>query len=196
MDRRGDVVLHPLALGALAVWLLNDHVWKAAFPGLLTGKLSDVAGLVFLPLAALALWELATGRIGDRRVVVLACLAFGASIVLPNTWGPAAEGYRALTAALQWPFDAAYATWHGAPLPPLGRGRLTEDPTDALTAVALLAPLWLTRDRAGRLAELTSDRPESGSDARVKPPKREASLRKARGRNEEDQRVSRRPART
>ena len=40
---------HPLTVGATAVLLLNDHVLKPAWPGLVTGKLSDVAGLVAAP---------------------------------------------------------------------------------------------------------------------------------------------------
>jgi len=48
---------HPVALGALALLLLNDHVLKPRVPGPVTGKLSDVAGPVVLaallgPLAA------------------------------------------------------------------------------------------------------------------------------------------------
>ena len=40
---------HPLSLGAVALLLLNDHVLKQAFPSILTGKLSDFAGLFFFP---------------------------------------------------------------------------------------------------------------------------------------------------
>lgn len=40
---------HPVTLAALVVLLLNDHLLKAAYPGPLTGKLSDVAGLVLAP---------------------------------------------------------------------------------------------------------------------------------------------------
>ncbi len=43
-------------LTSLALLLLNDFWWKAAFPGWFTGKLSDVAGIavVAMPLLALA----------------------------------------------------------------------------------------------------------------------------------------------
>ena len=37
---------HPALLLTTAVLLLNDHVWKAAYGSALTGKLSDVAGLL------------------------------------------------------------------------------------------------------------------------------------------------------
>jgi tetratricopeptide (TPR) repeat protein len=48
-------LLTPIYLGAVATLVLNDHVLKQAFPGLITGKLSDFAGLfafaVFLSVA-------------------------------------------------------------------------------------------------------------------------------------------------
>ena len=40
----------PLALFSLTLLALNDHYLKAAYPGALTGKLSDVAGVLLLPL--------------------------------------------------------------------------------------------------------------------------------------------------
>lgn len=41
---------HPLVLGCVALTALNDHVLKAAYPGFLTGKISDFAGLFFFPI--------------------------------------------------------------------------------------------------------------------------------------------------
>jgi hypothetical protein len=40
---------HPASVAAIAVLLLNDHVLKAEFGTWWTGKLSDVAGLIFAP---------------------------------------------------------------------------------------------------------------------------------------------------
>jgi hypothetical protein len=53
---RWAALLHPLPLAAIAVTALNDHLLKASglFPGWLTGKLSDVAGLFFFPIAVVA----------------------------------------------------------------------------------------------------------------------------------------------
>ncbi|WP_199523928.1 hypothetical protein [Micromonospora craterilacus] len=49
-------LIHPVTVAATVLLILNDHVLKAAYPGWLTGKLSDVAGLVMAPpLAALVL---------------------------------------------------------------------------------------------------------------------------------------------
>ncbi len=53
-----DGLLHPVALAAIAVLAINDHILKDAYPGLVTGKLSDLAGLIFFPLLLQAGWEI------------------------------------------------------------------------------------------------------------------------------------------
>jgi hypothetical protein len=53
----GEALLHPVALVALVLLVLNDHVLKSAYPGLVTGKLSDAAGLTVFPLFLHALLE-------------------------------------------------------------------------------------------------------------------------------------------
>ena len=50
--------------GALAVLALNDHVLKQAWPGLVTGKLSDAAGLVVAPPLVALLLALLTKALG------------------------------------------------------------------------------------------------------------------------------------
>jgi hypothetical protein len=59
MKTRGTALewlVHPVTLVALVVLLVNDHVLKDRYPGPVTGKLSDVAGLiVFPPVLALGL---------------------------------------------------------------------------------------------------------------------------------------------
>jgi hypothetical protein len=53
-------VTSPVVLAALAVLLLNDHVLKRAWPGIVTGKLSDVAGPVVVAAllgGAVRLWR-------------------------------------------------------------------------------------------------------------------------------------------
>ena len=56
---------------ALVVLVLNDHVLKTAYPGWITGKLSDVAGLVVAPLllgVLLTAWRVPRPDArGDRR---------------------------------------------------------------------------------------------------------------------------------
>lgn len=40
---------HPVTVAGVLLLLINDHLLKPAFPGVVTGKLSDVAGLVMAP---------------------------------------------------------------------------------------------------------------------------------------------------
>ncbi|MEU8379692.1 hypothetical protein, partial [Streptosporangium sp. NPDC048865] len=40
---------HPLTVIAVVILLLNDHLFKSLWPGPVTGKLSDVAGLIVAP---------------------------------------------------------------------------------------------------------------------------------------------------
>ncbi|MBP2329448.1 hypothetical protein JOF56_009833 [Kibdelosporangium banguiense] len=70
-------VAHPLTVGATAVLLLNDHVLKQAWPGVVTGKLSDVAGLVMAPPALGLLFGLLLAhRIGAAAAVLLTGVGF------------------------------------------------------------------------------------------------------------------------
>ncbi|MDW3216616.1 MAG: hypothetical protein R8G01_21675 [Ilumatobacteraceae bacterium] len=54
-SRRGRLVATPVFAGSVGLLLLNDHVLKAAWPGWVTGKLSDVAGVVMVAIALTAL---------------------------------------------------------------------------------------------------------------------------------------------
>lgn len=142
----GDGLLHVVPLGAVAVLVLNDHWWKRAYPSLLTGKLSDVAGLVFFPLLLQALWEIARARTGaawgpSRRALIVAVLATGAVFALAKTWPPMNALVRHADAALRWPLRAAWSVARGAPAPGLGRTALVLDPTDLLALPALLLAL-------------------------------------------------------
>jgi len=46
----GRLLLHPAALAALVALVVNDHALKERFPGVVTGKVSDLAGMVVAPL--------------------------------------------------------------------------------------------------------------------------------------------------
>src|SRR5690606_5831685 len=46
---RNSLLFHPLFIAGLLILLCNDFIFKPAFPGMLTGKLSDFAGLVVFP---------------------------------------------------------------------------------------------------------------------------------------------------
>jgi hypothetical protein len=64
-------LVHPVTLAALVVLVVNDHVLKSRFPGVITGKASDLAGLVLMPAVSLPWWGLVGGALtgeitGDR----------------------------------------------------------------------------------------------------------------------------------
>ncbi|ROO91035.1 hypothetical protein EDD29_8778 [Actinocorallia herbida] len=106
-----------MTAGAVAVLALNDHLLKPAFPGVLTGKLSDVAGLVFAP-ALLALAFAVSGWAGRRTAawsVVLTGIGF------------------ALVKATSAGADAASALWTAV----AGPSVVLADPTDLLALPAL-----------------------------------------------------------
>lgn len=52
---KASLLLHPVFIISLAVLLLNDFYWKYSYHNWLTGKLSDFAGLIVLPVFLLAL---------------------------------------------------------------------------------------------------------------------------------------------
>jgi len=151
IDRRavpGDGLLHAVPLGALVVLVLNDHGWKRTHPSWLTGKLSDVAGMIFFPLLLQAAWEvgraLAGARWGpSRRALVVAVTATVVVFALAKTWPPMNAWVRAGDAALRWPLRLAWAAAHGAPAPAVGGSLLVRDPSDLLALPAALLGLWV-----------------------------------------------------
>ncbi|MEW9534383.1 hypothetical protein [Microbispora sp. NPDC049125] len=146
---------HPVTAAGVAVLLVNDHVLKRLWPGPVTGKLSDLAGmLVAPPLLTLLAWILLEGATGrgvpsprpleggapdpvERRVAVAAIALTGALFTLMKTTAAGAEA-----AARMW----------GVFTP---GSRVVADPTD-LIALPVLAIALLTWGRAARRPVRTS----------------------------------------
>ncbi|MBX3130149.1 MAG: hypothetical protein KF718_25755 [Polyangiaceae bacterium] len=133
---------HPLALAAIALLALNDHVLKGAglLPAWLTGKLSDVAGLYLFPLLLFALGSAIASvlGVGSRRWrVQLARLA------------PAATGLGFVGVKLDPAFNAWVSSWWGP---------MVLDPTDLLALVALV-PAGRHLRRAAERAAATPEPP-------------------------------------
>lgn len=137
----GDLLLHPVALAALVVLVFNDHVAKQRWPSQVTGKASDVAGLLFFPLLLVAVVESVRwlfDRDGwplGRRALLVAVLATGLGFAAVKLWGPAGDAYRMTNGLARWPLDAAPSLVRGHGLPPVETVKLVEDRTDL---VALL----------------------------------------------------------
>jgi hypothetical protein len=151
--RPGDLLLHPLAVLAVAVLVINDHLLKALVPGLLTGKLSDIAGLVFFPLLAVSAVEVAAlglrRRPPDRRRLVLgAIVATGLVFGLVKTTAVGSAVFAWSLGAAQWLAGAGPLRGDG-PYPVA----VTTDPGDLVALVALVGAWWVARPRdASRLS--------------------------------------------
>jgi hypothetical protein len=149
----GDFLVQPIAIALIGLWLINDHWLKAAHPGWLSGKLSDVTSLAVCPLLALAAAELTWPRLSPRagRFVLLAAIAaVGALMVSVKLLPEAAWAYRWGLGLLQWPLRSVMALAAGDAVPALHPVRLAMDPSDLLTLPSLLIA-WAIGRRADEL---------------------------------------------
>ncbi|WP_189328475.1 hypothetical protein [Actinoplanes ianthinogenes] len=121
---------HPSTVVALAVLVINDHLLKATFPGPLTGKLSDVAGLVLAPPLLAVLATLIAPRLSARRTGQIAMLTVAAGFGLVKAFPYAAQ--------------LASAAW-SLVTPSLVRADVTD-----LLALPALAVSWWSLGRAHR----------------------------------------------
>ena len=145
-----DALLHPLVLLAIAALIVNDHVGKGLYPGLVTGKLSDVAGLAFFPLVLVGAVEVARAVVGRwtgpsvlelRLAIVATALSFAAVKTVPA----AAFAFGWCTGAAGWAIAVA-ASVGGGPAPTMIVGLVRVDPTDLVALPALALP-WLVGRR-------------------------------------------------
>jgi len=147
----GDLLIHPVAVAALVVVIVNDRVLKVDHPSELSGKLSDFAGLIYFPLFVVAAieavrWIVRRGAwtLTPRAVEVTTAIT-GVCFVLIKVWPPAGEVYRIGVGMAYWPFDAVTALARGDGIPNPARISLTEDLTDLVAIVCLAVPVWIAR---------------------------------------------------
>lgn len=142
-----------MPLLAIAVLLLNDHWLKYSYPGVATGKISDVAGMVFFPLMLQALVELVDRREPfrpSRGLLGLCAMATGLVFGATNLFHWAAEAYREGLGLLQWPFLAGLAWVRQGVLPSVQPVHLTADPTDVIAVPFVLIAVWAGWRRTSR----------------------------------------------
>jgi hypothetical protein len=119
---------HPAFVFALALLLANDLVLKAAYPGWVTGKLSDFAGLFALPYFLAWLWP--SRRLALHIGVALAFVAWKLPVSRPLV-----------------------DLWNAAPWFDIAR---VEDVSDWIALPAVLASWYATRNAAQAVMHLPS----------------------------------------
>ncbi len=119
----------PVTLAALAVLAVNDHVLKAAFPGPLTGKLSDFTGLIVAPPLVAVVALLLLPRLPSTPTAAWSTAAVGVGFVISKITVAGATFASALWGVVR-PGSVILA-----------------DPTD-LIAVPALAMAWYLWARA------------------------------------------------
>jgi hypothetical protein len=125
------LLAHPLTLAAVALLLLNDHLFRRLWPSWFTGKLGDFAWLFFAPFALAALLAVLLPGRGRRHAQFVGGLAFGL-----------VGGVFALAKTAP-PVHAAVVRWAGAVFGfPVAWQR---DPTDLIALASLAAGWWLWR---------------------------------------------------
>ncbi len=126
-----------MALLAVILLVVNDWVLKPRFRGsFVTGKLSDVAGLTFAPVAlsaaiGLVLWILRRDPTLTRRRLVLCCAATAAGFTLVKLIPSLGE-------------RVAHLVGHGYAFYP--------DWTDVLCTPFVLVAYWMGTDEIARLS--------------------------------------------
>jgi hypothetical protein len=133
---------HPVTLAAMAILVVNDWVLKRTWPGAITGKLSDLAGLAAAPVVLTALVGLAlmlARRLGARvepylthTRLVAATLATGAGFAAIKL-SPRVAGW----------FIRALGVFRPASVAP--------DRTDLWCLPMLVVAYWIGRDELRRL---------------------------------------------
>ena len=146
-------------MAALVALVVNDHLLKqSALPGVLTGKLSDVAGLILLPLLLKATWEwglhlVGLGRrIGGNGSIWLPVGITAAAFTAINVSQSAAHLYDRILGFLQWLPAGVWESMGGSPAPAIVASSYVPDLTDLLVLPACLLPAWLTIRAARRRA--------------------------------------------
>lgn len=142
MNRPGDFLLNPWVPASIVVLVLNDHVLKAEFGGVLTGKLSDVAGVFLLPFLMLALYEGAlrpfTRRWQASTVVMTIAVAItGVGFAAVKSIDPVGDAYAWMVGLLR-----KIVTFSAEPVTPI---LVYRDLTDLLVLPILIGTVLVWR---------------------------------------------------
>lgn len=137
--RPAGALLSGPALASLLLLVVNDHVVKAAWPGTVSGKLSDLAGLVLLPIVLIASWELLRGRVAPTAVA-WTMSGLTAAFFVALQLSPAFGGVYAMALGVA----QGLVGLQQGPVAPVAH---TADPTDLLALVVIPLALALQGHR-------------------------------------------------
>lgn len=145
--RHRRALTHPATLACVLLLVLNDHMLKERFPGVITGKLSDLAGMWVAPLFLLGVIDL----LMPRRVTAapqyrfapwfalgVVAVLFGAA----KTWAPATHAYELTADLCRAPFRWCVSLLTGRPVWSESI-HLVRDPSDLLALPMGIAAAWL-----------------------------------------------------
>jgi hypothetical protein len=164
----GELAFHPVAVTALAVLVVNDRWLKSALPGFVTGKLSDCAGLVLLPIGLLSVAELLR-RICRRPVtwrydplIWVALSVFGFVFVKVTPAGN--DAYAWAIGAIRWQAQALFQAGSAQPIRPV---LVSRDLSDLLAVAVSALPVLLirTRTRTAVAAAFAAEHPIADTSA-------------------------------
>jgi hypothetical protein len=150
-------MIHPMVVVAVVVLVVNDHVLKALWPGALTGKLSDIAGMTFFPLFLLSVQELLSRTLHrtiqpSRRQLAMWILIVGIGFTAVNIIPIAGDWYR-------WTWGVLGSPLRGSTTPVV----LTQDLGD-LVVLPFLGIAWLIGEkRVSRAKGINDELPVVGT---------------------------------
>jgi hypothetical protein len=106
--RGAEAILHPVMMASIAILLINDHILKEHIGGVVTGKLSDLAGLSYFPVLLygvfITLLPVRRSSARVRRGALLTAASVTALVFAAIKTIPAAtQVYCVGLGLLQWP---------------------------------------------------------------------------------------------
>lgn len=155
-------------IAALVVLILNDRLAKDWWPGVITGKLSDLAGLYLFPLVLVGVVEFGArwlhrappSRRSSLAVAVATTVVVFSAIKLN---GPVGDAYRTGFGLLRWPLSALESWLGGEGFEASMRVTLVADATD-LVALPAAGLVWWVHGRLHPRTQVSGDGP--GGDRR------------------------------
>jgi hypothetical protein len=152
----GELALHPVACISLAVLVVNDHWLKSACPGLVTGKLSDCAGLVLLPIGLASLTEILRRICGRPLIwrydalIWVALSVLGFAFVKTSSAGN--DAYAWVLGGIRWPLQALSHDSRALQIRPI---IVSRDPADLLALAVSPWAFLLIRKTNSRRRDVT-----------------------------------------